>query len=173
MPHPDSRIFNACQFYALVCTCCPTQSYKIRLDSDCNCRIAPNTIAQQPNRSVVESQQNFGGKFRLLSTLAHLYNSKWFEYVGDVGVIFGGTPDLGSCETVASSKAESHQNFRGELGLSSALGQKAKQRHHLLFGAHQAICDDMSAAVLRGRHIQQQRVPEGLEQPEGWEHGQH
>ena len=74
---------------------------------------------------------------------------------------------------MASSKAESHQNFRGELRLSLALGQKAKQRHHLLFGAHQAICDDMGAAVLRGRHIQQQRVPEGLEQPEGWEHGQH
>ena len=68
---------------------------------------------------------------------------------------------------------ESHQNFRGELRLSLALGQKAKQRHHLLFGAHQAICDDMGAAVLRGSHIQQQRVPEGLEQPEGWEHGQH
>ena len=57
---------------------------------------------------------------------------------------------------------ESHQNFRGELRLSSALGQKAQQRHHLLLGAHQAVGDDVGTPVLRGRHIQQQRVPEGF-----------
>ena len=56
--------------------------------------------------------------------------------------------------------AESHQKFRGEL--SSALGQKAQQRHHLLLGAHQAVGDDVGTPVLRGRHIQQQRVPEGF-----------
>ena len=58
--------------------------------------------------------------------------------------------------------AESHQNFRGELRLSSALGQKAQQRHHLLLGTHQAVGDDVGTPVLRGRDIQQQRVPEGF-----------
>ena len=58
--------------------------------------------------------------------------------------------------------AESHQNFRGELRLSSALGQKAQQRHHLLLGTYQAVGDDVGTPVLRGRDIQQQRVPEGF-----------
>ena len=71
--------------------------------------------------------------------------------------------------------AKSHQNFGGEFRLSSTLRQEPKQRHHLLLGARQAVGDDMGTSVLCGRHIQQQRVPEGFrasaQSEQGWEHG--
>ena len=97
-----------------------TQSI-ICLDSNCNCRIAPNTTEiRWEILPLVDShtslQLQMGGLCRSL--------------------IFGGTPDIYKDPVAASSKAQSHQNFRGELGLSSALGQKAQQRHHLLLGAH-------------------------------------
>ena len=42
---------------------------KFTKKSDCNCRIAPNTVAQQAIRSKAASHQNFSWKFLLSSTL--------------------------------------------------------------------------------------------------------
>ena len=59
-------------------------------------------------------------------------------------------------------RAQSHQDLCRELSFSSAFAEKPEQRQHLLFATHQAVSNDMCMSALRGRHIQQQRVPKRL-----------
>ena len=67
--------------------------------------------------------------------------------------------------TYICSMTELQEDLSWKFRLSSALGQEAQQRYHLLLVAHQAVGDDVCAPVapvlhvLRGRHIQQQRIP--------------